>query len=280
MKAILIVFGALVASVCCNWCSYTATDGTFYSFYDLNLNGTSADGTAWFFDICANGNNELDAEDPCNALGQNVAVCTKSGDTYVSKGSADTFIWSDSPLGTDKGAEVMFNTESCKTVIELVCSDNYEPIVTINSESDAFTTITVNGSCACPEQLIGATDAPIYTGVYHHSERFYSFPIFVLPVALLAACFCMCCACVRRRRCEQRRATAMAHISNQAFQPIAHERQVPLNYPVPQSQFVYYYPMNNMTPQGQPAVVPLEVQKSDEDFAKELQAQYDRESRV
>jgi len=87
----------------------------------------------------------------------------------------------------------------------------------------------------------------------------------------------------------------MRQFSNVAFQPIPYTNPVRqptqgmMNGHLPAynpyvgqpQQFVYYIP----APQGQPAVVPLQsfgettnqINESDEKFAKELQAQYDRE---
>jgi len=283
-----IVFLALIASVYCDWCTYQATDGSYYQFYNMQLNGTGASGNLWLFDVCDVEESDYVCDNSVDSLGKNVAVCIQKGDTYYSRGFADSGIWSDSPLGTDKGAEVIFSTETFKTVITLVCSDNVEPIVTITEEADTYTSITVNGSVACPlAPLDGSGDYPQVTSVTYERQIYIPFPFLLLPVALLSACVCMCCTCLRRRRCQQKRAAAMAQISNQVFQPISHDRsQVALNMPNPQSQFVYYYPMTNMNPQVQqqtPPLVPLDAepaQVSDEAFAKELQAQYDREARL
>jgi len=173
---------------------------------------------------------------------------------------------------------------------------------------DCFDIITVNTSAACPNSQESDTVAGTTGGnfAWFHPGGFPSTttttnskPIGkIIAMAIgsfvgtaILCTICVCCCVRRQERLKQRKQfQEMQNISTQqtqsfvpqfaAAQPYPGTQQMPYPYP----QYYFYYP-----PQGQPAakpqatqpappVVPLEVQMSDEQLAKKLQAEFDKEA--
>jgi len=220
----------------------------------------------------------------------------------VVRGLSNLTFWADSPLGYDKGAEVIFGSlTECpsggyyKTAIEFVCTEDVEPIFSFTFEN-CLTTIYVNSSKACPIETDNAVtsdddgddDNMIFGDDDEESsdEHFSGADINIWVVfAPLALCCCVCVRCCRRRRQMKQKEVAM-QFSNVAFQPIPSSSfattisaiQMPIYNPYVQpAQFYYHY--NDQDVLSMPQRVELE-QSSDEVLARELQAQFDQESRV
>jgi hypothetical protein len=256
-------------------------DQSFYEFLMGWENATDQNGNIWFFTVC-----DLEISSPCSSLdtlNETVNVCQQINGQLYNKGTFDTEIFSDSANGAGQGFEVMFGVESdtpVKTLLQFVCSYDTPDSVSVNVVDDTLTIITYNSALACPI-------SDDYSSDYGSINPFF-FIIRHLSLALIAiGCVCCCCAIrMRRRRVQQQtKDIAMKQFSNVAFQPIpqtnATFRQAP-NPNVAQPQFVYYYPsqQNGAVP-TQPQVFVNKMQESsDEKIARDLQAQFDRESQV
>jgi len=302
---------------------YVASDGSSYYLADIAwendhwMNVTDAAGNEWFFHIST-----------CNVLVSNASPCPSEssvcvsvdGGAYVNRGTTSSVLLSDSPYGADEGVEMVYGSDdlcstsksSIKTAIELVCSGDSVPVVSIQTSEDCFTVITVNTSMACPSAYLDSLE--------YSSEYIHTYPLEVhsyrvsfgalLFMGTIFTCLAMCCCCfIRKRRCQQRKDIAMKQFSNVAFQPIPATTQIktttsstgaPQQQPLPSynpylqqqqpQQFVYYYPSQSQSQNQvplqtfQPVVSVPDINKqhasSDEKFARDLQAQFDRESNV
>jgi len=305
MKTFALCFAILLAYVSAQTCDYYSTSGDSYYLGDLGwesnhwVNFTDdASGSVWFFRVCEDSESDYEFINPC-PIGSAVCVSIKGG-IFESRGSIDSVLMSDSPYGSSQGVEEVFGSadvcadnSAIKTVIDYVCGDNYDPIFTISLVDGCFTTITVNTSQACSQMVVEDGDMDEWdeddSDSEAHPHIFVSFSGLLLMIAM-SICMCCCCCLAKRRRCQRKKDIAMKQFSNVAFQPIPQTRTQPNVNVVPQmnlpaynpyvvqpQQYVYYYP--TQVPQ-QASFVPLEQMNSDEKFAKDLQAQFDKESQV
>jgi len=279
-------------------CYYvSSSNGDFY-YSDLNViynndgwyNGTDDNGNIWFFRSCV-----VNTTSHCPD-GSSVCFVDQKG-VINNRGSTSTALFSDYQSEDYlSGYEIIFGVESdssIKTVVDFVCMNDNETKVSVSTDGQ-FTTITVYSNSNCPSASYG--DDMIYWESYQSffSRFFFTILLSCCCIALLP----ICCCCIRRRRCQRNKNIAMKQFSNIAFQPIPSVRpniqsvQQP-NIPIPtynpyvqqQPQFVYYYPSQQQQ-QQQHQQIPLQeihpvVQlNDDEKLAKQLQAQFDRESQV
>jgi len=304
MRTFALCFAILLAYVSAQSCDYYSTSGDSYYLGGLGwesnhwMNFTDdASSSVWYFRVCEDSESDNEFVNPCPA-GSAVCVSVKGG-AFVSRGSLDSVLMSDSPYGSSEGVEEVFGSadvcednSAIKTVIDYVCGDSFDPIVTISLVDGCFTTITVNTTQACSSDVEdGDMDDWVEDDMDSEEVHPHIFISFSGLVLMIAMCICMCCCCclAKRRRCQRKKDIAMKQFSNVAFQPIPQTRTqsnvVPqMNLPaynpyvVQPQQFVYYYP--TQVPQQQASFVPLEQVNSDEKFAKDLQAQFDNENRV
>lgn len=318
ITAFLVLLGVSLATLSCNyvaedkqWIQYDLsnleTDRNHW------LNGTDNNGNVWYWKVCTSEVGVPDGQDsPCGDS-ISAACVSQKGNPFESRGNFDSALWSDSRSGTD-GVEVVFTGDVCsndatqnvKTVIDYVCSADSEDYTSEIKSDGCFTTITVYTSDACRDQVM--YDGSWADGDDYQTHSYQSFFLgpFVSMIGLLGLCICLvsCCCCMRRRRC-QRKAIAMKQFSNVAFQPIPQthsaikqqqnipmvqihppSNQIPLpSYnpfvvQQPHQPYVYYYPNQQQQTQQQPQVNHQVQLSSDEQLAKELQSQFDRESRV
>eukprot|EP01114_Cavostelium_apophysatum_P014565 TRINITY_DN380_c0_g1_i1.p1 TRINITY_DN380_c0_g1~~TRINITY_DN380_c0_g1_i1.p1 ORF type:complete len:276 (+),score=55.92 TRINITY_DN380_c0_g1_i1:145-972(+) len=253
---------------------FVSTDGYSYDLTVLRSLNTAVDsnGKTWYFGLCQS--------DMTTFCPEGSMVCSQG----TNQGDASSMLFSDSTDDTSAGFEVTFgaivNDVNHKVLINYVCDVNEDLTSTVDISDDTLTTITVTGKDACPESEDSSSmwddddfDVTTATAVI---DPFYNFTSLVFCSVLLASAVtcCLCCCAARRRRCRQR-AVAMRQFSNVAFQPVPTTQSAVNNAVQPAfnpyiaqpaaPQFVYYYPSQ---------------EKSDEQIAKELQAQFDAESRV
>jgi len=287
MLKIIIAVVALIYVVAAVPCtvSYSQNGNTFYAFVDW-LNGTDQYGDTWFFRLC-NPHDETDS--PCAQLDSKehtVSVCQKTAKGgFVARGYDDTIQYS---MTSDDDFEIMYGNEgepAFKTAIELYCSESES--VTVQVIDEATTVINYYTEQACKNTVLdGIMPEPQTQHVIYFPGSFF------LICILASICACCCCTCLvrRRKRCQQRKDIQMKQFSSVAFQPIPQTNAVKANTTVPaqvpaynpyvQPQFVYYYPSSNgVAPFAQPQIeVSIETQ-NDETIARNLQAQFDQETR-
>jgi len=268
------------------------------------------DGSVWNWKVCDDGAQEVN-EIPCPA---NSSVCVSTnGNPSVNRGSTYTALWSEIPQPTttsNSGIEVAFGSdEACpkdysaiKTVIDYVCSsvsnekrDNQDYFITVDTNEACFTTITVYTQEACDQDSYQDGDYDSWEASNEVHGFFFPFITFgtLLIMSVLFTVMCCCCL-IRLRRRNVKKAIAMKQFSNVAFQPIPQTHSIRQTNPIAQQplnslpsynpyvmqpqnqQFVYYYPgqQQQMNPIKEVQIT------SDEKLAKELQSQFDRESRV
>lgn len=248
------------------------------------MNATDENGNTWFFSSCP-----IDITEFSPSQDTTVAVWMKTADGELyNRGDIAMTTYNLSPFGENQGLEAVtgtvLNETAYKTVIEYVCDNGMTDNVTsVEIKSDTYTVITVVDPKFCPISDAEWDDDDDYEnnngGHYYHRRRHGFFSVTFIAVFIVSFfTTCVCCCCIRRRKCRQQaRAAQMKQFSNVAFQPIpAHNPvEIPLTQPTPafnpylqNQQFMYYYPAQPQTaPQG----------KSDEQIARELQAQFDRE---
>jgi len=298
MRHILLIsifIGLTTAAYLADSCTYTNSEGSQFDFSQFGgwLNFTDGDST-WFINPCPQ-SVEFAVDDNVCAQIDGATLCKVLGDGKVSvRGQDNSSLWSDY---TSSGVEVMYSSEEAcyidplnaassnyKTAIDFVCDVQNEMLASASIDNKAdqcsLTTITIQTYYACPV---------IYEDSAHFEIETYdatvSFGFFVPIIAFIVALFvCCCCCCARRRRCRQQR-ICQQQFSNLAFQPVPSSTQATrpavngasFNPYVPQPQYYYYYPTQQTVHQQ----VPLEnmpVATSDENMARQLQAQYDREA--
>jgi len=236
--------------------------------------------------------------------------------TWYSAGTYSSAVYENSVYGDDQGISVTYsNGDSCgwgyrSSRFDFVCDPNYNWAFVTNVESyDCFDIIRVNSSYACPswmgsDESGGVTteswSAPQtgYTGVITTETTTSSKPIGKIIgmaigsfVGTAILCTILVCCCVRRqeRRKQLKQLQEMRTISvpqpTQPFsvpqftaQPFA-GAQPQMPYP----QYYFYYPPQTQSlakpesTQPAPSLVPLEEPMSDEQYAKKLQAEFDKE---
>jgi len=296
MKLSVIIFIGFVCAVSSqrfesNTCVYySSNNDVYYGLANFNgwINYTTTAGDVWYVNPCPDFSYY---SSPCP---EGSSICLISNGVLSIRGLVNGSVFSDSVEGSSKGVEIMEATnEPCtkeaddgnyKTVVEFICESEQDHWTVIVEE--CVVTLNIHTSNACP--LI-TYDGPGFED--HPVERVVVIPWLFMLLSALAfiACMCCCCCASRRRRCQQAKKIQMQQFSNVAFQPIPSTQQsktvsstLPSFNPyVAQPQYFYYYPTQQA--QAQQPIVPLEsmsVASSDEIMAKELQAQYDRESQV
>jgi hypothetical protein len=308
------IFATLLAVAFSTSCYYGSTSEDFYDLSKVGsdnwITGTDNNNNVWNINVCVEieevseekfmkRDNFKRAEIPTCPM--NSSVCVQKDEVLFNMGTDSTAIFSDSPNGASSGVEVIYSAEgdcttqdgnaaSIKTIVEYNCAYNEEETVSIVTDG-CFTTINVNSPYACPQNYNWDDDNTVYI----HTPFFAFFGLVLMAVA----CTCLCCCCCMRRKRIQKRNIAMRQFSNVAFQPIPAsqmkstvqqpqtvQQNLPAYNPYVQPQFLYYYPSQQQQVQQtpiqfqQPQMVELEQMNDDEKLAKQLQAQFDRESQV
>jgi len=288
-------------------CYYYSEDGS--SSFPVQkgwMNLTDTKQNTWFVNPCIADGSETS---PCP---YNSGVCVQylGSENTVSAGDLNDYLFSSIANGIeyDFGSETpclvtpeCMGCEPLKMKTSLLLNCDPQAYMTVSSvDSDGcYTMIMLNSSSFCTEHPI-YLDGDMPMPQTQHRIVYINLPFLLLITcgSLLSICVCCCCA-IRRRRCQRQRQQAMQNISNQAFraipnqqsilkqaqQPVAQPNVIPAYNPfmMPQQQFVYYYPSQQQAANQQASIVqPAQVQLDDEDekMAIELQAQFDRESRV
>jgi len=281
--------------------------------FNMNLswdNVTDESGNVWFFNGCPSSASYYESECSNDAL---VCVIFKGAEKTITAGLIENSLYSDiNYQGVDitagsNTACVGIDARNMKTSLEYFCDPELDETVTTVETDGCYTVITINSSYVCGQQM---SNDVVYDGYMpepsdvEDSVTYININfMFLLSLGLfLFASVCCCCCVARKRRCQQKKLAAMKQFSNVAFQPIPHSTQpvkqmvvqqqpqpfaqVPSYNPYIQSQqYVYYYPMQQM---NVPTPVALDVnvnshqeqEDADEKLAKDLQAEFDRESRV
>jgi len=308
----LAIFIALLFSVAlAQECPYPARDDGYYLYDSTFLNTTDSNGNMWFFQ---NGCFEYTETSPCPTNSPVCVILAGSSEPV----SAATQTPEDSYSYTENGLEFIFSSEtSCysetigeKAVMKTTLDFNCDPLIggTVLSIvfDGCFAIITANSSSYCEiTDVADGEDFPQYSSdlsspvvtVVTTGPIFFSFGVTILFFFGFLLSVCLCCCCVVRRRRQLKMQAAARQFSNVAFQPIPYSN--PIRQPISatngnvptynpylgQPQIVYYYPTQAQA-QAQPQLVPLQPigdniqEDSDEKFAKELQAQFDREGQV
>jgi len=316
MKSLLL-FALLFTLAFAEQCTYPTQDDTAYYIYESTwLNTTDSNGNIWFFQSGCFGFTDFT---PCpenspacvlfsgSSEPVSAAIQTpEDGYSYTANGLEFVFSSETSCYSNSVGEKT-----TMKTTLDFNCDPLNDNITFSVSFEGCFTVITVNSSSFCPiSSMDESGDYPSYADFGSENSiaiQYVGFAFFSIGIILLFSIgflisVCLCCCCMVRRRRQKKMQVAMRQFSNVAFQPIpnskATRQPTPISNHVPQGplpaynpylgqpqQFVYYYPAQ--VPQGQPSMVPLQnfgdsnkINDSDEKFAKELQAQYDRENQV
>lgn len=279
------------------------------------MNTTDILGNNWYWKVCDDGSedpNPLCGEDSSICMEDSNGIHNRGSTSTAQWADIQN---DDTGLTVIFSADDTCNEgEPIKTVINYICSEDYDDIqlnedgvyITIDNAKTCFVTVNVYTEEACAESSVpedGQYDGNNYYDgnwdVHHSSSYGLVFTPFLtfgllLTITVLFTCLCCCCMIRRRRRC-QNKAIAMKQFSNIAFQPIPSTHST-INKAQPTSQFVNipsynpYVTQQNQQPQyvyyypdQQQNVVPLENFNqdsqvvSDEQLAKELQSQFDRE---
>jgi len=267
-------------------CQYTTSDGSIIDLSNLGYtNYTSFNGDRWYFKSCPYFNYGQsfcpEGVSVCKYDNKNVA---NQMDIIHEMGMTNSSQFSElSANGTNKGMEIMYTSSdnACpeggnyKIIVEYVCAEYF--YTTISSEDNCAYTVTIRTSEACeipnvPIELMPTTMVQIHI---------HSLPLLFIVFSLISFCCFMCCCCaIRRRRCNNARKIQRQQFSSSAFQPIPTTQQSRVtgstqsfNPLLAQPQYFYYYPT-----QQEMNAVQLDTISSDEQVAKELQAQFDQES--
>jgi len=298
----LLVFIAFIfiGSALANECTYNASDGSFYDLHLLRkMHGkpysfTDEEGNEWLFNVCGDLSNLKVDYCPKDSV---VCMRSKLGGVAVNAGKRAS--WSDF-VNKSRGVEIVYGEgDMCdgsiprKTIFDFVCptvrssrsSRRNSPIsVTEVKEMDKCSTlIKVSSHFACPVATHGGP-------IIEDRERVHSKLMFMIPLFTLSmCCLFMCACCARRRRLSKMKKMQeqeMVQYANLAFQqsntPFKQEPyvlQMPTNQQPMQFMPQYYvYPSVQVPHQQSPASLEKEtLLAGDEQLAKELQAQYDRE---
>jgi len=298
-------------------CTYVSSDGKYsYSLRPLmRTSGIpysySKSNATYYFNFC----DDLDdlTADSTITCPPDSSVCLHTGNNWINLGEADSksTIWSDSSYGSDKGIEFIYgNGQSCKespntqykTLFRMNCSKTELMTVVDASTNGCYTIITIQSKIACPMNSGNHTHDDDDDMEYHSST--------ISIFWILACCCCSCLlvvCCVRvcrnhRRRCGtpqcRRNCSKTGDYTAIEFQTFSESQQpvspVPVAPEQPQSmppyfvmyppqshpnqqQFMYAPPMYMMPPQS-PVVGNKQAQiQNDEQLARELQEQLNKE---
>eukprot|EP01114_Cavostelium_apophysatum_P017789 TRINITY_DN5364_c0_g1_i1.p1 TRINITY_DN5364_c0_g1~~TRINITY_DN5364_c0_g1_i1.p1 ORF type:complete len:316 (-),score=35.75 TRINITY_DN5364_c0_g1_i1:47-994(-) len=260
---------------------------------------TDSEDRTWSFNLCPMQPATLYDRQP---EGSSVYVTDSEG--RLNRGTTESIIYSDSPLGPDMGVEITLGVQgddgnTYKTIIEFVCDEQLRtPVYSLflNGERDA--TMFVNSSLACP-RIEGRPDGspmddPVYPADgavnpidgYDYEPHFGSitFPgpmtmwMLVAGVIALFTC-CLCCSRARKMR-QHRRAREAIEMTyaNPALMAQNVEYRPPSEYQPP--NYYYYYPSQPAAPFASEPFAPAAPswqEQSDEQMAIDLQARYDQE---
>jgi len=308
----------LFVAALANECSYPTQDGfSDYFFENEWLNTTDSSNNIWFFQDGCFGYSETSpcptSSPVCVILSGTTEAVSAAIQTpqdsysYIANGLEFVFT-SETPCYSESVGE----KSTMKTTLDFNCDPEINSVSFTVSFDGCFTVITANSSWYCPSgevTLDNSQDAPYYYSSESGEANVGGFAFFSLGIMILftLGCLisvCLCCCCMVRRRRQKKIQTAMRQFSNVAFQPIPYSNpirqptqatnsqhaQVPIPaynpYLGQPQQFVYYYPAQVPTQVNAP--IPLQQfgdsnrgqDDSDEKFAKELQAQFDREEQV
>jgi len=307
---VVVAFLAILSLVCAD-CQFSVSEPEGIYFYNLEglkwsnsnyqfgynmfFNNTEE----WIFNVCDSvdgiPNNFVGGSYTCAP--DSIACFQYVGyelNPWISAGKAQNPVFSKSIYGSDKGVGVTYsNGDFCsfttRTVrFEFVCSTYDYPTITNIEHLDCYDILTVNTSYACPsiasapdipEPSITVEINPVYP---HESSRFKLRLVVVIVVGLVILMSCICCLfrCIRRQhRMNNQKAFELTNTFT--YQPVPQENSMqPQHYPVQYvqhpiqvPQYVFYQP-----PAPKPAIESRDAQIiSDEQLAKQLQAQLNRE---
>jgi len=254
----------------------------------------------WIFNLCGNLDGLSSYFEIPFACTSGSAACFRNSldksSNWTSAGISSDYTLGDSIYGVGQGVSLTyFNGDECSSAsegiayrqvrFELVCDVNATEISafgnTIISDS-CYDTIIINTSAACPGISQSTFSGETTEGVrYRYKFTFHMWMVGPLTAFALMCCVCFsrCCCNRRTRRCSKQSKAGYAPVpqSIPVDQPeVVSQMPAPnmiqlQNYSLPQ---FYFYPQ---VPVQQAPVQQGDQLTKDEELAKQLQAQFDKE---